>query len=626
MVLDRIQGPNDVQKLDAFEREELAREIRAFLIEKLSVTGGHLAPNLGVVELTIALHSICNLPRDQIVWDVGHQSYTHKILTGRRDLFDGLRTLGGLSGFPKREESACDVFGTGHSSTSISAGLGLAVARELKGEDYKVFSVIGDGAMTGGMVFEALNNAAEFKKNFVIILNDNNMSISSNVGGLSMNLARLRTSKNYKNFKSGMQNSLEKIPVYGNRIVDQMRKTKEGIKQLVIPGMMFEQMGIMYLGPIDGTDIEGMRQIFREATRIEGPVIVHVLTIKGRGFAPAERHPAKFHGTAPYDVATGLPLKNAAATYTDVFSTVMRKMGERNDRLVALTAAMETGTGLVRFHNRYPERFFDVGIAEQHAVTFAAGLSSQGLIPVFAVYSSFLQRAFDQILHDVAIQGLHVVFAIDRAGLVGADGETHQGIFDLSYLSLIPGMTILAPKNKWELSDMLKWAIGARGPVAIRYPRGAAFDGLEEFREPIERGRAEEIHSLTENGGKKILLAPVGAMVKRALILRDLLLAAGYDVALVNMRFVKPLDKELLADYAGKVDLIVPMEENVLAGGFGEQVTSFLEGINYRGSLYCVGFGDHFIPHGTVDELIEAEGLAPEQVCLAIDRLLAGEE
>lgn len=626
MILDRIQGPNNVQKLNAFEREKLAREIRSFLIEKLSKTGGHLASNLGVVELTIALHSICDLPRDQIIWDVGHQSYTHKILTGRKEEFDGLRTRGGLAGFPKREESDCDVFGTGHSSTSISAGLGLAVARELKGEDYKVFSVIGDGAMTGGMVYEALNNAAEFKKNFVIILNDNNMSISRNVGGLSMNLARMRTSENYKNFKSGMQSSLEKIPVYGNRIVDRMRKTKEGIKQLVIPGMMFEQMGIMYLGPIDGNDIEGMRQIFLEATRIEGPVIVHVLTTKGRGFAPAERHPAKFHGTAPYDVATGLPLKNAATTYTDIFSTVMRKMGERNDRLLALTAAMETGTGLVRFHNRYPDRFFDVGIAEQHAVTFAAGLASQGLIPVFAVYSSFLQRAYDQILHDVAIQNLHVVFAIDRAGLVGADGETHQGIFDLSYLSSIPNMTILAPKNKWELSDMLKWAIATEGPVAIRYPRGAAFDGLEDFREPIRKGKAEQIYPFAESKATKILLAPIGSMVERALFLRKLLLREGYDVALVNMRFVKPFDETLLAAYAGQADLIVPMEENVLSGGFGEHVETFLRGIGYRGKLHLAGFADHFIPHGSVEALMEEEGLTAERICSAIVSLLENEE
>lgn len=626
MVLDRIQGPNDVHKLDAFEREKLAREIRSFLIEKLSVTGGHLASNLGVVELTIALHSICDLPRDQIVWDVGHQSYTHKILTGRKGDFDRLRTMGGLAGFPKREESDCDIFGTGHSSTSISAGLGLAVARELKGEDYKIFSVIGDGAMTGGMVYEALNNAAEFKKNFVIILNDNNMSISRNVGGLSMNLARMRTSENYKNFKSGMQSSLEKIPVYGNRIVDRMRKTKEGIKQLVIPGMMFEQMGIMYLGPIDGNDIEGMRQIFLEATKIEGPVIVHVLTTKGRGFAPAERHPAKFHGTAPYDMATGLPLKNPATTYTDVFSTVMRKMGGRNDRLLALTAAMETGTGLVRFHNRYPGRFFDVGIAEQHAVTFAAGLASQGLIPVFAVYSSFLQRAFDQILHDVAIQKLHVIFAIDRAGLVGPDGETHQGIFDLSYLSLIPNMVILAPKNKWELSDMLKWAIDTEGPVAIRYPRGAAFDGLREFREPIQRGRAEEIYPLRGRGTKMILLAPIGSMVERALCLRELLLQAGYDVALVNMRFAKPVDEAILADYANRVDLIVPMEENVLAGGFGEHVETCLKKIGYRGRTFLVGFADHFIPHGSVEALMEEEGLTAEKISQKIISLLSSEE
>lgn len=531
MVLEKINQPNDIKSLTDEELKILASEIREFLIEKISVTGGHLASNLGVVELTMALHLALDLPKDKIIWDVGHQSYTHKLLTGRREGFDGLRKYGGMSGFPKRKESECDCFDTGHSSTSISAGLGYALAREITGEDYKVVSVIGDGALTGGMAFEALNNAARLKSNFIIILNDNNMSISENVGGLSSYLAGFRTADAYLDLKLNVLNSLNKMP-YGEKMVSKIRKTKSGIKQLLIPGMFFEEMGIVYLGPVDGGDLHGIVKLLREASHIDGPVLIHVMTHKGAGYAPAERHPARFHGTEPFDIETGLP-KNprVKANYTDIFSTVMRKLGDRDEKVVAVTAAMTDGTGLKRFHNMFPERFFDVGIAEQHAVTFAAGLAAAGLKPIFAVYSSFLQRAYDQILHDVCIQNLPVVFAIDRAGLVGSDGETHQGIFDISYLSSIPNMTIMAPKNKWELSDMIKYAVNFGAPIAVRYPRGEAYDGMKEYRAPISIGKCEWIYRETE-----IALFALGSMVKTAVAVRDALKAKGYSCSLINAR------------------------------------------------------------------------------------------
>ena len=491
MALEKIKEPNDIKKLEESELPVLAEEIRDFLIQRIAEHGGHLASNLGVVELTMALHLCFQLPQDRIIWDVGHQSYTHKLLTGRRDGFETLRKYKGMSGFPKRKESQCDSFDTGHSSTSISAGLGYASAREITGEDYQVVSVIGDGALTGGMAWEALNNASLLETNFIIVLNDNKMSISENVGGLSSHLSNLRTTDAYQDLKTGVTNSLNKIPVYGERMVERIRRTKSGIKQLFIQGMLFENMGITYLGPVDGHDIGAMVRVFQDASNVNGAVLVHVITQKGRGYLPAERHPARFHGTEPFEIETGLPLKRrTTANYTDIFSTVMRKLGERDQKVTAITAAMEDGTGLKRFHNMFPERFFDVGIAEGHAVTFAAGLAAAGLKPVFAVYSSFLQRAYDQMLHDVCIQDLPVVFAIDRAGLVGSDGETHQGIFDLSYLSSIPNMSIMAPKNKWELSDMVKFAVDFGHPIAIRYPRGEAYTGLREHREKIAYGKS----------------------------------------------------------------------------------------------------------------------------------------
>ena len=563
-----------------------------------------------MIELTMALHLSFDLTKDKIVWDVGHQSYTHKILTGRKDGFEHLREYGGMSGFPKTEECEADSFNTGHSSTSISAGLGLAEAREITGQDYFVISVIGDGALTGGMAFEALNNASRMKTNFIIVLNDNNMSISENVGGLSKYLNDFRTADAYMDLKDGVVNSLSKIPVYGDRIVRKIRNAKSGIKQLFVPGMFFEEMGITYLGPVDGSNIKAMRRAFAEAKRVRGPVLVHVLTKKGNGYVPAERHPARFHGTAPFDIETGVPLhKQSKAHYTDVFSTVMKKMGEREPKLVAITAAMTDGTGLKRFRNLYPERFFDVGIAEEHAVTFAAGMAKSGLKPVFAVYSSFLQRAYDQILHDVCLQKLPVVFAIDRAGLVGKDGATHQGIFDLSYLATIPNLTIMAPKNKWELSDMLKFAIAADTPMAIRYPRGDACDLWKEKRAPIESGKAEVLCEGTE-----VALFAIGSMVETAWKVMEKLQERGISATVVNARFAAPLDKECICGLAQKHRLLVTLEENVASGGMGEHVAALLMEEQSRIKLLRIAVPDTFVEHGDVDTLYRVLGMDADTV------------
>lgn len=563
------------------------------------MTGGHLASNLGVVELTMALHLCFDLPKDKIVWDVGHQSYTHKILTGRKDGFSSLRQYGGMSGFPKTDESNCDCFNTGHSSTSISAGLGLATARQVTGEDYHVVSVIGDGALTGGMAYEALNNASSVKGNFIIVLNDNNMSISENVGGISQYLSGFRTADAYRDFKNNVMNSLNHIPIYGERMVRHIRNTKSSIKQLFIPGMFFEEMGIIYLGPVDGSDINEMCRVFDEAKRVDGPVLVHVLTKKGAGYGPAERYPSRFHGAEPFVIETGLPKnKRTKANYTDVFSTVMKKLGERNPKVVAITAAMAEGTGLRRFHRNFPDRFFDVGIAEAHATTFAAGLAKSGLIPVFAVYSSFLQRAFDQILHDVCIQNLHVIFAIDRAGLVGSDGETHQGIFDISYLSVIPNMTIMAPKNKWELSDMMKFAVAYDGPIALRYPRGAAYDGLKEIRQPIELAKSELIRK-----GSTVAIMALGSMVKTAVDVVKLLEAEGISATLINARFAMPFDKEAIKELPAEHSLLVTMEENVQSGGFGEHVTEYVKTNGIALEVLTVALPDCYVEHGNVEVL-----------------------
>lgn len=605
MLLEKIEQANDIKQIAPEDYGVLAEEIRQFLIQTISVTGGHLGSNLGAVELTMALHLFLDLPEDKLIWDVGHQSYTHKILTGRRDGFVNLRKFGGMSGFPKRKESACDCFDTGHSSTSISAGLGMVKARDIQGGSQTIVSVIGDGSLTGGMAYEALNNASRLETNFIIVLNDNNMSISENVGGVSKYLNNIRTADTYLGLKEGVYNSLHGKSKYGDKVVSQIRRAKSSFKHLVVPGMFFEDMGITYLGPVDGHNISEMVHMFKEARKVKKAVLVHVITQKGRGYTPAERHPARFHGAEPFDIETGIPsAPRMKANYTDIFSTVMCKLGQRDEKVVAITAAMPDGTGLKRFRNMYPERFFDVGIAEEHAVTFAAGLAAGGLKPIVAIYSSFLQRAYDQILHDVCIQNLPVVFCIDRAGLVGSDGETHQGIFDLSYLSSIPNMHIMAPKNKWELSDMIKFALSFGGPMAIRYPRGEAFDGLKNNRAPIVYGKSETIYQ-----EKDIMLLAVGSMVKVALTVREQLIEKGFACSLVNARFVKPIDEEAVCEACKGHRLIVTMEENVASGGYGEKVREYVDGLKVSTQVLSITIPDEYVEHGNVELLKQEIGI-----------------
>ena len=626
MILDRIQKENDIKKIPPRDLELLAEEIREFLIEKISKSGGHLGANLGAVELTMALHLSLDLPNDKIIWDVGHQSYTHKLLTGRREGFETLRQYGGMSGFPKRKESECDCFDTGHSTTSISAGLGLCEARDLLGKKQTIVAVIGDGSLTGGMAYEALNNAARLETNYIIVLNDNNMSISENVGGVSQYLNSIRTDSKYLDLKDSIYYRLIDNEKYGQPLARMIQRTKNGLKQLVIPGMLFENMGVTYLGPVDGHDIQAVCKVLQEAKRVKGAVVVHVMTHKGKGYAPAERHPARFHGAVPFDIETGLPSeKQTKANWTDVFGTVINKLGERDDKVVAITAAMPDGTGLKRFKNRFPERFFDVGIAEEHAVTFAAGLAAGGLRPVVAIYSSFLQRGFDQIIHDVCLQELPVVFAVDRAGLVGSDGETHQGIFDISFLSMIPNMTLMSPKNKWELSDMLKCAVALGAPAAIRYPRGTAYDGLKEYREPVRQGKAEWIFR-EEGKEKSIALLAFGSMVETAVNVRRSLLEEGREgVSLLNLRFAKPLDEEAVLEAAAGHDLIVTMEENIYEGGIGQRIRELIRNTPNAPAVISIALPDTYVEHGNVKLLKKELGLDEESILSRIRQALTKE-
>ncbi len=607
MLLDNIKETGDIKYISKSEYPELAQEIRDFLINKISVTGGHLASNLGVVELTMALHVVLDLPKDKIIWDVGHQCYTHKLLTGRKDQFDSLRQYGGMSGFPKRSESPSDCFDTGHSSTSISAGLGMVKARDLKGEDYTVVSVIGDGSLTGGLAYEALNNAGKLDTNYIIILNDNEMSISESVGGMRKYLNNVRTADGYLNLKEDVY---AQIKDSSPKIVSSIRKAKNSFKQLFVPGMVFENLGITYLGPVDGHNTEELVKILKEAKKVKKTVMIHVMTKKGKGFEPAERHPARFHGTEPFLIENGLPSNpRTTANYQDIFSTVMCKLGARDEKVVAITAAMADGTGLKRFRNMYPDRFIDAGIAEEHAVTFAAGMATGGYKPVFAVYSSFLQRAYDQILEDVCLQNLPVTFAIDRAGLVGSDGETHQGIFDLSYMSSMPNMTIMAPKNKWELSDMLKFAVDHNGPTTVRYPRGNAYDGLKSFRAPVVLGKCEPIYE-----EKDVCLFAVGSMVKIAEKTREILKDSGINCSLVNARFVKPIDKDYLKIASRTHKLFVTMEENVASGGYGEKVREYVQDNRLDVNVLSIAIPDQFVTHGSVDKLLKELSMDPESV------------
>ena len=605
MILEMIRQANDIKKLNSEQLKILADEIRQFLIEKISRTGGHLASNLGVVELTMALHLTLDFPEDKLIWDVGHQSYTHKLLTGRKDGFDQLRKYGGMSGFPKRKESDCDAFDTGHSSTSVSAGLGYVEARELLHEKHTVVSVIGDGSLTGGMAYEALNNASRLKSNFIIVLNDNNMSISENVGGMSRYLNGIRTAQAYTDIKKGVEDTLMKIPGRGERIISQIRRTKSGIKQLLVPGMFFEDMDITYLGPVDGHDIRKLVKVLKEAKRVDHAVLVHVLTKKGKGYPPAEENPAKFHGTGPFDIKTGEPTEvSTTDSYTQVFSKVLTDIAKKDDKVVAITAAMADGTGLSSFAKHFPNRFYDVGIAEEHAMTFAAGLAAGGMKPVFAVYSSFLQRAYDQTLHDVCLQNLPVVIAVDRAGLVGSDGETHQGVFDLSFLSTIPNMTVISPKNRWEMADMLRFAVDFQYPIAIRYPRGSAYEGMRDFRAPIEYGKSEILYEEED-----IAVIFVGHMAELADRVRKKIKETGYSCSLVNARFVKPLDKDMLEQLAKDHSLFVTIEENVITGGFGEQVMDYVSSAKLDVHVRNIGISDDYVEHGNVEILRKEVGL-----------------
>ena len=615
--LDRINESNDIKKIEPEAYDALASEIRSFIIESVSEHGGHLASNLGVVELTMALHLCMDFPNDKLIWDVGHQAYTHKLLTGRKEDFSGLRTFGGMSGFPKHKESPCDAFDTGHSSTSISAALGYARARDLKGEDRTVVAVIGDGSLTGGMAYEALNNVSHLKSNMIIVLNDNKMSISENVGGLSKHLTALRTRESYMDFKMDVEKKLKQIPHVGDSVARSVKKSKDSIRQLFVKGGFFEDFGIKYIGPIDGHDIKEMVRVLNALKRLNEPVVMHVVTQKGRGYVPAEQNPSAFHGVGSFDIATGESLASKSLTYTSVFSKTICRLGKAHPDVVTICAAMPDGTGLTAFKKHFPGRFFDVGIAEQHAVTFAAGLAAGGMHPFVAVYSSFLQRAYDQIIHDVCIQNLPVVFCVDRAGLVGADGETHQGIFDLSYLSMIPNMTVCAPKNKYELYDMLYFAYQYHGPIAIRYPRGSAYEGFKNMRPPIEYGKSELMFE-----GEKIALVAVGSMVQTAVQVREKLLDKGINATVVNARFVCPLDTECLDRLSRDHQWIVTMEENVLKGGFGEACGDYLLAKHEDVRLIHVGVPDVYVEHGGVDQLkktlhMDADSIV-ERICSAM--------
>ena len=603
-ILDQIKKANDIKKIDPSQYGALADELRTFIINSVSQTGGHLASNLGVVELTMALHLCLDLPKDKIIWDVGHQSYTHKILTGRQDQFPGLRTFGGMSGFPKQRESQCDAFDTGHSSTSISAALGYVRARELTGDDYTVVAVIGDGSLTGGMAYEALNNAAHLNSNLIIILNDNKMSISENVGGMSKYLNGIRMNENYIELKSDVETALRKIPGIGESVAKGVKKSKDSLKQWLIPGGFFEDLGIEYMGPFDGHDMNQLMRAIKTAKKEKQAVIVHVITKKGKGYEPAENRPSEFHGVGKFDVQSGEIAKGSKMTYTEAFSKAIQYIGTKDERVVAVSAAMPSGTGLTKFSKRFPKRFFDVGIAEEHAVTFAGGLAAGGLKPYVAIYSSFFQRAYDQIIHDVCIPDLPVVFCVDRAGIVGADGETHQGILDLSFFSSIPNMTVFAPKNLYELYDIMKFSLDYNHPLAIRYPRGEAFDGEQEHRAPIVLGKSEMLYE-----GEQIALVAVGSMVETAVQVKDELAESGIQATVVNARFVKPLDTEMLDHLAEKHNMIVTMEENVIRGGFGEAVSDYYMTKGSAVYVKHVGIPDEFVEHGNVAQLKASLGM-----------------
>jgi len=616
-ILDRINTPRDLRLLSLDDMDSLAGEIRDLIIRTVSETGGHLAPSLGVVELTLALHRAFQAPNDRIIWDVGHQCYTHKIITGRRDQFDTLRCYEGLSGFPSRLESIYDIFGTGHSSTSVSSALGMAVARDLLNDERSVVAVIGDGAMTAGMAFEALNHAGHLRKRLVVVLNDNEMSIDKNVGALSGYLSRLRTDPLYSRGKEEFETLMRRIPAIGPRVLRWGERVKDSLKYLVVPGMLFEELGFTYLGPVDGHNISAMVSVFNQAKTADGPVLVHVLTRKGKGYAPAEADPDRFHGVGPFKIETGKTQKGARVSYTEVFGRTVVRLAHDDERIVAITGAMTTGTGLVEYSRQYPDRFFDVGIAEQHAVTLAAGMAVEGLRPVVAIYSTFLQRAFDQVVHDVCLQKLPVVFALDRGGLVGDDGPTHQGIYDLSYLRMIPNIVIAAPKDENELQHLLKTAVELGGPMAVRYPRGTGTGvPLDQELKSIPVGKGEVV----KDGGDVTLLA-IGNMVQVALEASEILKGKGINAAVINARFVKPLDIGLITSYAKRTRIVITMEENTTCGGFGSGVLELLSDKGIDGvQVRMIGIPDIFVEHGKPSILREKYGLTTDTVVETVIR------
>lgn len=618
-ILDSINEPNDIKKVPEDKLKELAKEIRLFMIKKVSETGGHLASNLGAVELTMALHLFMNFPEDKLVFDVGHQCYTHKILTGRKNSFDSLRQFGGMSGFPNMRESDCDAFSTGHSSTSISVADGIVKARDLNHENYKVVAVIGDGALSGGMAFEALNNAGRLKSNMIIVLNDNKMSISENVGGMATYLGKIRTSSKYTELKMNVEEALRKVPYFGEETIRKIKTSKDSIKSLVVPGMFFENMGITYIGPIDGHNIPMMVDAFKAAAKSNGPVLVHVITKKGKGYRPAEDDPSAFHGVDPFNCSTGERRgEKKKKSYTEVFGEKITDIAEKDSSIVAITAAMSDGTGLKKFKEQFPKRFFDVGIAEEHAVTFAAGMASRGIHPVVALYSTFAQRAYDQIIHDVALNRLPVTLCIDRAGIVGCDGETHQGILDLSYLSNVPGMTVMAPKSAEELEKMMEFACAFDGPTAIRYPRGKAYYDISQCEEII-LGKSEVIERSQEGkndiiSDKKICIFAVGKMVKVMYNICKDIDPECRNITLVNARFVNPIDFERIDEMAVKNDVIITAEENVKRGGFGEAVAAYLMENGFRCGFKNISLPDSFIKHGIPKDLRDSIGFDPESI------------
>lgn len=611
-LLNRIENPEDVKKLTVRELEQLASELRHFIIDTVSQNGGHLAPNLGTVELTLALYSVFDFPADKLVWDVGHQAYSHKILTGRRDAFSTLRKKGGITGFPNRFESAYDAFGVGHASTSISAALGMALARDAKGEKNQVIAVIGDGALTGGESFEALNNAGDLGTKLIVVLNDNEMSIDANVGAMSEYLSRIRIAPQYTRAKRDMGSLLMSIPHIGDKVYKTASHLKDGVRSVLVPGSLFEEMGFHYIGPLDGHNIALMEEVFKSAKELEGPVLIHIHTVKGKGYQPAEQAPEKFHGVGCFDPSTGKSAKKAgcAPSYTAVFSEALIELAKDRPDILAITAAMPSGTGLKAFGKAYPKRFFDVGIAEEHAMTLAAGMAAGGMHPVIALYSTFAQRAYDQLIHDVCLQNLPVTLCLDRAGLVGEDGPTHHGVFDLSYLRQMPNMCVMAPKDEEELRHMLATAIAIPGPAAVRYPRGAGLGvALTDSFEKLPVGKAEV---LQEKG--EIAFLAVGTMVEHAKAAAAILAEEGIEAAVVNMRFIKPLDTALIDAMAKTKKLIITAEENVLAGGFGSAVAECLADSGQQVPLVRFGIPDRFIEQGTRKELLSLCGLQPEQM------------